>query len=448
MDDRKLNYWNGNKIMKPSFTLSPTMAQHLKPSPTLYINERVQEMWAQGETVYHMGFGESRFPVHPKLQLALRDNAYQKSYLAGQGLRELRVKVAEFYTRQFGRPIKPEQIMTGPGSKSLIYALQMALNAELILPTPSWVSYAPQARLLQRPVRYIPALPAEGYELTIEALDQTLHKSDHQTKVLLITSPNNPTGRMYEPEFLQELADYCRKQALIVLCDEIYGLVPHGHIQHVSLAHYYPEGTVVLGGVSKHLSLGGWRLGTAVVPDHEEGRVLMTAMRAVAGEIWSSSSAPVQYAAIEAYDSDPDILNYIEECTRIHSIRTQYVWQALMRMEINCPQPAGGFYMFPNFDEHRDALNGMGIYTSEDLADYLLDEYQIATLPGTAFGTPAADLSLRLSTSYLDMENDEKAAALLNLFRKENYTPALMESAHPMMNEALQRLGAFVNMIG
>lgn len=104
--------------------------------------------------------------------------------------------------------------------------------------------------------------------------------------------------------------------------------------------------------------------------------------------------------------------------------------------------------MFPNFDEHRDALNGMGIYTSEDLADYLLDEYQIATLPGTAFGTPAADLSLRLSTSYLDMENDEKAAALLNLFRKENYTPALMESAHPMMNEALQRLGAFVNMLG
>ncbi|MEZ4584688.1 MAG: aminotransferase class I/II-fold pyridoxal phosphate-dependent enzyme, partial [Caldilineaceae bacterium] len=283
------------------FNLSTSLVRELKPSPTLYINERVNEMWSQGQTVYHLGFGESRFPVHPKIQAALRANVHQKSYLAGQGLPELRTAAAAFYSRHMDMEIQPRQIIAGPGSKSLIYALQMALDAELILPTPSWVSYAPQAHLLNKPVHMIDATATDNYALHVDALDAVVRRVASPNKMLLITSPNNPTGQMYRPDELQALAAYCRANDVIVISDEIYGLVPHEHTEHISIARYYPEGTVVLSGLSKHLSLGGWRLGIAILPDHDAGRRLMMAMRVVAGEIWSTPTGPVQYAGITAF---------------------------------------------------------------------------------------------------------------------------------------------------
>ena len=103
------------------FHLSPAVSRELTPSPTLYINERVNEMWAAGQTVYHLGFGESRFPVHPKIQEALRANVHQKSYLAGQGLAGLRSAAAAAYSRAMDREIDSSQVIIGPGSKSIIY---------------------------------------------------------------------------------------------------------------------------------------------------------------------------------------------------------------------------------------------------------------------------------------------------------------------------------------
>lgn len=231
--------------------------------------------------------------------------------------------------------------------------------------------------------------------------------------MLLINSPNNPTGQMFPAPFLEELAAFCRRHGILVLSDEIYALVPHGHQSHISLAHYYPEGTVVLGGLSKHLSLGGWRLGVSILPAHGAGEKLMGALRVIASEIWSTPAAPVQYAAVVAYGDDPEITAYVEDCARIHAVRTQHLWGWLVEMGIPCGQPTGGFYMFPNFDRWRAALSARDVRTADDLAAYLLDTYQIATLPGTAFGAPPEDLSLRLATSYVDMETDVQAQSLL-----------------------------------
>ena len=430
------------------FNLSTSLVRELKPSPTLYINERVNEMWSQGQTVYHLGFGESRFPVHPKIQAALRANVHQKSYLAGQGLPELRTAAAAFYSRHMDMEIQPRQIIAGPGSKSLIYALQMALDAELILPTPSWVSYAPQAHLLNKPVHMIDATATDSYALHVDALDAVVRRVASPNKMLLITSPNNPTGQMYRPDELQALAAYCRANDVIVISDEIYGLVPHEHTEHISIARYYPEGTVVLSGLSKHLSLGGWRLGIAILPDHDAGRRLMMAMRVVAGEIWSTPTGPVQYAGITAFGDDPELEAYIQECTRIHSIRTQYIWQHLAALGVAGAQPDGAFYMFPNFDRWRAALAARGVTTSTELANHLLDEYQLATLPGTAFNVRPEDLSLRLASSYLDMETDAAAEAVLDAFRADPDPERFMRDHHPATNEAIARFEAFVGSLG
>jgi aspartate aminotransferase len=411
------------------------------------MNERVNELWAEGRQVYHLGFGESRFPVHPRIAEALAENAHRKSYLPAQGVAALREQVAAFYETHFHIQATPEQVMIGPGSKALIYALLLILEGDLILPRPAWVSYQTQARLVGKRVEWIATRPEEQHRFSITTLHETRERSRAawgNPQILLLNSPNNPTGQMLHCGQLEEIARYAREHELILLSDEIYGLTSYEQNTHVSIAREYPEGTVVLGGLSKHLSLGGWRLGVALVPQGEAGKRLIRALRTIATETWSSVTAPVQYAAIIAYSGDPEIEAYIEECTTLHAIRTRYLWRHLDEMGITCAPPEGGFYLFPNFDRWRHPLAARGIHTSDDLAAYLLDRYQLATLPGSAFGAPPEELSLRLSSSYLDMETDEKAAQILDAYRSDPNPERLMQAYHPAMNEAIGRFRRFV----
>ena len=401
-------------------------------------------MWAAGETVYHLGFGESRFPVHPKIARALARNAPRRSYLPGTGLPELRQAIAEFYTRQLQLDVSAKQVIVAPGSKALLFAFQMALDGATILHTPSWVSYAPQARLLNRPILRIPSCLEDEHRLDPGKLKTLLRQSEHSQHLLILNSPNNPTGRMVEPAQLEEIATICRQENVLVLSDEIYALTAYGR-EHLSLSRYYPEGTVVLGGMSKHLSLGGWRLGAAIVPPGESGQRLLHAVARIGSELWSTPSAPIQYAAVTAYGDDPELAAYIGRCTSLHAARTRFIWRSLCELDVPCPEPMGGFYLFPNFDHWRKPLAARGVRTSTDLARYLLDTLQIATLPGTDFGAPAQELSLRLSTSYLDLETDTKAAKMIELAAGSLDEERLIRDCHPAMHEALARFRSLLS---
>lgn len=426
-----------------TFPLSPALEGQLGQSPTLLINERVRQMWDAGETVYHLGFGESRFPTHPKILRALAENADRRSYLPAVGIPELRRAVAEFHSRQLGQAIGPEQVIVGPGSKALIFAFQMAAAGATVLPTPSWVSYAPQARLIGRPILRIPSSPQDGHRLHLVQLQELLRRSPHDHHLLILNSPNNPTGGMLEPALLAEVAAICRRENVLVLSDEIYALTAYGR-DHVSISSYYPEGTVVLGGISKHLSLGGWRLGAAIVPPGQTGRQLLQAVAKVGSELWSTPSAPIQVAAVTAFAGDPELNAYIDRCTRLHAARTRFLWRGLSELDVHCSEPMGGFYLFPNFDHWRGPLARIGVHTSNELAAYLLDTCQIATLPGTDFGAPEQELSLRLSTSYVDLETDQKAANMMALADGPVDEEALMRHHHPGMNELLDRFRRFL----
>ncbi len=429
------------------FRFSRAGIRGLKVSATLSMNERVREMWAEGRDVYHLGFGESRFPVHPKVADALRANAHQRSYLPALGLPELRETIAHFYLRKFKLPVAPEQVVVGPGSKSLLYALVMALGEEVILPQPSWVSYAPQAHILGKPVLWVPMRLEDDYELALDVLRARMEEEKEEwgnPELLILNSPHNPTGTMLPPKKVQALADFAREEQLMVLSDEIYALVAHGKTRHTSVAHHYPEGTVVLGGLSKHMSLGGWRFGVAILPAGRTGQALRRALQNIAGSIWSCVTAPVQYAALVAYGDDPDIDEFVARCTRMHAIRSRYLYAKLDEAGIPCVEPSGAFYLYPSFDLWRVALAGHGVQTSEDLAGYLLDKYELATLPGTAFGSPPEDLSLRLSSSYLDAGTDEKAATLLQAFAADPDPERFIENHHPRLREAAARLAEFV----
>jgi aspartate aminotransferase len=264
-------------------------------------------------------------------------------------------------------------------------------------------------------------------------------------EVLVVNSPHNPTGTMLAPERVRALADFARQEQLMVLSDEIYALITHGTVPHVSVAHHYPEGTIVLGGLSKHLSLGGWRFGLAILPAGRVGEALRRALQNIASSIWSSVSAPVQYAAVVAYSGDSEIDEYVDVCTQMHAIRTRYLYETLLEAGVACVEPTGAFYLYPNFNQWRVSLMARGIQTSEELAFYLLERYALASLPGSAFGSPPEDLCLRLSSSYLDAGTDEKASALIETYVSDPDPQAFIENHHPRLREAAARLVEFTS---
>ena len=353
------------------FRFSRAGVRGLKASATLSLNDRVCEMWEAGQDVYHLGFGESRFPVHPKIAEALRANVHQRSYLPALGIRELRETIAEFYRRKYQIEVSPDQVVIGPGSKSLLYALIFALGEEVILSHPAWVSYATQAHLAGKPVLWMPTRPEGDYQPEVDTLREKMEEARDNwgnPEVLVINSPGNPTGAMLHPDKARALAEFARDEGLMVLSDEIYALTAFDEIPHVSLAHYYPEGTVILGGLSKHLSLGGWRFGLAILPPGEVGAALRRAVGCIAGAIWSCVSAPIQYAALAAYSDDPDVDEYIDQCTRMHGIRTRSLYEGLVEADIPCVEPRGAFYVFPSFNQWKEPLAERGVHTSDDLA--------------------------------------------------------------------------------
>ncbi|MEM9533937.1 MAG: aminotransferase class I/II-fold pyridoxal phosphate-dependent enzyme [Pseudomonadota bacterium] len=423
-----------------------TPVAKIKPSATLAINEGVKARWARGETVFHLGFGESRFPVHPILTKALAAAAGEKSYLPGQGLPALRDAVAAYYSDHLALDVSPEQVLIGPGSKLLLYALQMTLGAPLYLPAPSWVSYAPQAELLGLPIRHIPGRVEDDYALDFAALDDALARDPAPAKLLIVNTPGNPTGRMLPQVAVEQLAALARRHQLTVASDEIYFRLAGAQHAHQSPATAYPEGTFVFGGLSKHLSLGGWRLGVMIAPKTTFGAECLNAMNVIASETWSCVSAPVQHAAVAAYQNSPELESHINDCAKIHEWRTTWLYEQLCELGIRSTQPMGAFYLTVNFDSFREGLRSREVLTSTDLANHLLAEHHIATLPCADFGLPPETLSLRLASSYLDMEDDEAAGRLLALFesgcdREEFLSP----EHHPQMHACRAAFGHFVD---
>ncbi len=419
----------------------------LRASATLTINDRVRELWAAGKNAYHLAFGESRFPVHPKVAEALAASTQRRSYLPALGVPELRRTIAEYYGNKFGIDAAPEQVAVGPGSKSLIFSCMLALGEEIILPQPSWVSYGPQAHLMAKPVTFVPTRPETNYELELDVLEDRIEDERAEwgnPEVFIVNSPKNPTGTMMHPEKVEALARFAREHELMVLSDEIYALTAFGTVPHVSIARHYPEGTVVFGGLSKHLSLGGWRLGIAVLPNWSAGKRLAHAIENIAANIWTCVAAPVQYAALVAYSNDPDIEEYIALCTRMHGARTRFLYHTMARLGIPCVEPAGAFYVYPCFGKWREQLHARGIHTDEDLALHLLERYELATLPGSAFHA-AQDFCLRVSSSYIDASTDERAQALLAAFRDDPDPGRFIEQHHPRLHQVAERFGQFVS---
>jgi len=450
-------------------TISPLRlapaTQVLAPSATLMMNELVAKRRAAGRETIHLGFGEATFPLHPLLHTALTRATRHTGYAPVAGLPALRRAIAEYLARTRALTYSFDQVIVGPGSKPLLYALLHILAGDLLLPVPSWVSYAPQAKLAGRRVIGVQTDPNDCHRLTPQALSQALTKARRDgvdPAILLVNTPSNPTGSMFDRSDAEAIALWARDAGITLISDEIYAELAHGWREHISPAHFYPEGTIVTGGISKAFSAGGWRLGYAALPPGEGGAQAIAALRAFASEAWSAAATPIQEAAIVAFTPNSEIELYVQRSARIHGYATRLLYETLVNLGVACPGPAGAFYLYPDFSPWRPALMERGISTSEELAYYLLEEWDIATLPGTVFGERPETLRLRLATSMLYSPEgvdsaDEREAVLWRLLALADTLsltgslggPVLplpgLERAQARLTEFIQALGSASN---
>jgi aspartate/methionine/tyrosine aminotransferase len=302
-----------------------------------------------------------------------------------------------------------------------------------MVPAPSWVSYGPQAKIRSKNFIPITTNIKNGYRLQAEELDKICSIQKSQQKILILNNPCNPTGSVYSSNELRALAEVCRKQGVIVISDEIYALINFGELPFQGIASFYPEGTITTGGVSKALSAGGWRLGYAMIPD--ELSEITRSLAAFVSETFSCVSAPIQYAVLAGFENFGSIRNYVELCNNIHKEAGKFLHQRFIEIHLNCPEPQGAFYLFPDFENFKALITSRGIKSSEELSKRLLEDIGVALLPGSDFYMPDEFLGVRVTSVDYD------GAKLMHDFSitgKEK--PLMYTSLFPRLAEACERL--------
>lgn len=363
-------------------------------SATLAINERSAQLQSEGRQVFRLGLGQSPFPVPGPVVEELKANAHQKDYLPVRGLRALRDAVAEYHRLGEGIEYTGKDVLVGPGSKELMFLLQLVYYGDLVIPTPSWVSYAPQAQIVGRHIRWLQTARKSGWRLLAQDLARLCAADPDRPRLVILNYPNNPSGTTYTGEELEALAEVARRYRLVLLSDEIYGET-HYEGRHVSIARYYPEGTIISSGLSKWCGAGGWRIGTFTFPASLHW--LLDAMAAVASESYTAVSAPIQYAAVRAFSGGLEVERYLFQSRRILRAVAEAFTARLRDAGARVAAPAGGFYLFPDFGPYRKKLKRHGVEDSQTLCEKLLMDTGVAILPGTAFGRPPEELTARIA---------------------------------------------------
>ncbi len=403
-------------------------------SPTLAINEAVRLRRARGERVVHLGFGEAGLPVHPLLREALERSSGANAYGSVAGSATLRSSVAGYFTRR-GLETEPEQVLVGPGSKALLFALLATLDGDLVLPRPAWVSYEPQARLAGKQVLRLD-IPAEAGGVPDPALlEETVSLGSGRgldPRILVLTHPDNPTGTFASTELLGSVLDIARRYGLQVVSDEIYAELAHAPDEFVSAATVDPDNVVVTSGLSKSHALGGWRVGVLRVPADDAGRRLAEDVKSVASEVWSCLAAPIDAAAAVAYDEPAELVEFVGAARELHRTVSRAAFDVVAGAGLACRPPRAGFYLYPDFAPLSEPLAERGVRTSVELAEQLLDEFAIAVLPGSAFGDDAG-LRVRLATSLLYGDTEQQ--------RWESLSAGSGAAELPRVRSALRTLG-------
>ena len=363
------------------------------PSPTLSITATAKAMAAQGIDVIDFASGEPDFdtpePVKAAAEAAIR--AGFTKYTPSSGIDELRTAIVDKLKEEQGLQYDKSQILVSCGAKHSLYNVAEALleaGDELIIPVPFWVSYQDQTLLNDATPVLLQTQERDGYTITQDALEAVITP---RTKAIIVNSPCNPTGATYDRNTLERIAAVALRHDLVIISDEIYEKVLYDGVQHISIASLSPEiaaRTVVINGVSKAYAMTGWRIGYAAGP-----KPLLTAMANIQSQSTSNPCSISQKAAVAALRlGNPFTTVMVAEFDR----RRRLMVERLNKMPgITCRMPTGAFYAFPNVSGLlTKRWKDQPIGSAANLATYLLNEAQVALVPGEPFGS---NVHIRLS---------------------------------------------------
>ena len=359
-------------------------AVSLTPSLTLAVTNKAKEMKARGEQVYGLAGGEPDKDTPENIKKAAIEalNNGATKYTPSVGLPQLRQAISDKLKRDNGLNYDINQICVCSGAKPAVYtALRATISDgdEVIIPSPYWVSYPSMGELCGGVPVLVETKAENGWKITPEEFENAMTP---RTKMIILTTPHNPTGTVYTEDELRALGQIAVEEDILIIADEIYEHLVYGDTKHGAMAALSEEIynlTITINGFSKGYAMTGWRLGYSAAPAH-----IAKYIKLIQDHTASNATTFCQYGAIEALSGDQ---SFIADLREEYDFRRQYVYSRLSSMpKIKVVEPKGAFYFFIDTTEL-----GLG---SLDLCEKLLDRYKVAAVPGIAFGN---DKAIRIS---------------------------------------------------
>ena len=376
--------------------------QTLTPSTTLAITAKAKELKQAGHDVIGLGAGEPDFNTPEHILKAASQSMYDgfTKYTPSGGTIELKKAIQSKMKQDQGLTYELGEIIVTIGAKHALYTLFQVLldkGDEVIVPAPYWVSYPEQIKLAEGNPVIVNAKEENDFKLTPEDLKAAI---TDKTKAVIINSPSNPTGVMYEKEELQALGEICLEKNLLIVSDEIYEKLIYADTAHYSIAQLsdeLKEQTIIINGVSKSHSMTGWRIGYAVGNEK-----IIKAMTNLASHSTSNPTSIAQIAAEAAYNGDQE---EVEKMRLAFSERLEKLYGWITEIPgVECVKPKGAFYLFPNV---KKAATMNGFNSVDDWVAALLEEEKVALVPGSGFGAPD-NVRLSYATSIEQLEEAAK----------------------------------------
>lgn len=359
-------------------------AAALSPSLTLAVTNRAKEMKANGEQVFGLAGGEPDKDTPENIKraaIAALENGATK-YTPSVGLPQLRQAISDKLKRDNNLDYGIDQICVCSGAKPAVAtALRATIGEgdEVIIPSPYWVSYPSMVQLCGGTPVFVETKAENGWKITPEQFEEAMTP---RTKMIILTTPHNPTGAVYSEAELRALGEVALTEDILILADEIYEHLIYGGEKHVSIASLSPELydlTITVNGFSKGYAMTGWRLGYTAAPAE-----IAKAIKLIQDHTASNATTFCQHGAIEALTGDQ---SFISDLREEYDFRRQYVYDRLSKMpKVKVVEPKGAFYFFLDMSE-------LGM-DSRSLCEKLLERYKVAAVPGIAFGN---DQAIRIS---------------------------------------------------
>lgn len=390
--------------------------QRVQPSVTMQISARAAALKREGIDVVALSAGEPDFDTPDnikKVAISAIENGFTKYTTPSSGIIELKEAICAKFKRDNGLEYTPDTVTVNSGAKhSLFLAVAALLNPgdEVVIPTPYWVTYSEQPRLVGAEPVIVETRPENGLKLTADEFRAAITPN---TRMLFLCSPSNPSGAVYAREELQALAEVAVQHGIFVLSDEIYEKLVYDGVEHVSIAALgadIKDLTIVVNGVSKAYAMTGWRIGYAGASAE-----IINGMNKVQMQEVSHPSSISQKAAVEALDGPQES---IEEMRIAFDQRRRYMVDRLNAMaNVQCTLPQGAFYAYPDVSKLYGSKSGQrDITDSVTLCEYLLEEGRVACVPGAGFGTQEhIRLSYATSMELIEQAMDRIDDALKKL---------------------------------